>query len=97
MGPDHHYRDKLWFWRQGYKASAETVPALTLDAIKLGGAGKPERVHNGHATNAFGPGWSKMLTGMEFPSPGCWQVNARYLLDGIAHELTFVVSVGGDP
>jgi hypothetical protein len=92
MGPEHHYRDKLWFWRRGYSARSESRPALTLHGLKLGG-GAEERLHIADATNAFGPGWDRMLVGMEFPTAGCWRVTATYLHVGIESELTFVVEV----
>ena len=93
MGPEHHYRDKLWFWRRGYSPREEPAPRLTIDGLKLGDA-KPDRLHIAEATNAFGPGWARMLTGMEFPSPGCWQVAVTYEYLGIRQNLTFVVGVG---
>jgi hypothetical protein len=91
MGRDHHYRDKLWFWRRGYSARSETQPKLTLDGVKQGA--DEERLHIADATNAFGPDWDRMLVGMEFPSAGCWRVTATYVRADIHHEVTFVVEV----
>lgn len=93
MGPTQRYRDKLWFWRRGYSADAEPVPALTLKGVKLGARGDPQEFRIDRATNAIGPGWSQMLVGMEFPSAGCWQVTATYISVGIKQELMFVVDV----
>ena len=93
MGPTHRYRDKLWFWRRGYSADAEPVPALTLKGVKLHPGGDPHEFSIDRATNAFGQGWSQMLVGMEFPSAGCWQVTATYISVGVEQELTFVVDV----
>jgi len=90
-GPGKNFFDKFWIWRQGYDARTETRPALTFSGIKLGG--DPERMQIDSATNAYGPGWSQMLVGMEFPSAGCWQISAKYLYAGITHDLTFVVDV----
>jgi hypothetical protein len=89
MGPEHHYRDKLWWWRRGYDANAEPTPDLVLEATRLDSDAPAVRVDN--ATSGYGDGWSAMLTGVEFPASGCWQVEARYR----QALLTFVVSVGG--
>ena len=82
MGPSRDFADKFWVWRRGYDPRSENRPA--------------ERMHIDEATNAFGPGWSRMLAGMEFPSAGCWQVTANYRYAGITQELTFVVDVIGE-
>jgi hypothetical protein len=92
MSARYHYGDKLWFWRRGYSAHTEVQPNLTLDGVKMGGANE-ERLHIERATNAFGPGWDRMLVGMEFPSAGCWRVTVTYEHIDIRHELTFVVEV----
>jgi hypothetical protein len=93
MGPSHRFRDKFWIWRRGYDAESEPRPAMTLAGVKLDGGGTPERLQINRVTNAFGPGWSQMLTMMEFPSAGCWQVTAKYVYEGITQDLTFVVDV----
>jgi len=93
MGPSHNFRDKLWIWRRGYEAKSEVKPALTFTGMKLDDGDTPERMEIDQATNAFGLGWSSMLTGMEFPSAGCWQVTAKYLNAGITYDLIFVVDV----
>ena len=93
MGPARNFGDKFWIWRRGYDAKTEPRPALTFAGVKLDAGDKPERMQIDEATNAFGPGWSQMLTGMEFPSAGCWQVTATYAYAGITHDLTFVVDV----
>jgi hypothetical protein len=93
MGATHRYRDKLWFWRRGYSADSEPVPALTLKSVRLHASGNPREFSIDRATNASGQGWSMMLVGMEFPSAGCWQVTATYVSMGIEQELTFVVDV----
>ena len=88
MGPEHNYRDKWWWWRQGYQAKEETRPELSITAKRLDGPAPP--VFISHATNAFGPDWDRMLVGMEFPTAGCWEVIGRYHGD----ELRFVFKVG---
>jgi hypothetical protein len=93
MGPEHRYRDKLWFWRRGYSPREEPQPRLTIEGVQLGDATKTDRLRIESATNAFGPGWARMLVGMEFPSPGCWQVDVTYEYLAIRQNLTFVVDV----
>lgn len=93
MGPANRYRDKLWFWRRGYTAAAETEPRLAIDAENLDDS-SAERVHIDQATNAFGPGWARMLTALEFPRAGCWRVQVAYVHLDIRQELAFVVDVG---
>jgi hypothetical protein len=92
MGAKHKFRDKFWIWRRGYEPGAEARPDLTLSGVKLHGDA-PQRLENRSATNAYGDGWSSMLTLLEFPSAGCWQVTATYVHAGIREELTFIVHV----
>ena len=96
MGPSRNFGDKFWVWRRGFDANAEPKPALTFAGVKLDDGDKPQRMQIDQATSAFGPRWSSMLVGMEFPSAGCWQVTAKYVYAGITHDLTFVVDVIGD-
>jgi hypothetical protein len=92
MGQKHRFRDKFWVWRRGYDVEAEGRPALTFVGAKLGESNR-ERLQPEPATNAYGTGWSSMLTLMEFPSPGCWQVTGTYERLGVEQTLTFTVNV----
>ena len=69
MGPEHNYRDKWWWWREGYRARDETRPELSIAARRLDGPAPP--VFISHATNAYGEDWDRMLLMMEFPTAGC--------------------------
>jgi len=93
MGPEYQFRDKWWWWREGYNAHDEGKPALEITATMLDGEAPP--VHIPHATNAMSahnpPRWHRILTLMEFPTPGCWEVTATYY----ENELKFVFQVGG--
>jgi hypothetical protein len=96
MGLDYQFRDKWWWWREGYSAPEEPVPELEITAIMLDG--EAPTVHIPHATNAMEardppgpPRWHRILTLMEFPAPGCWAVTATYH----GNELHFVFQVGG--
>lgn len=90
MGPRYAYRDKLFWWRQGYNGATEQRPELLVSARRLDGEPGSPKVSK--ATNAhhesFG-GWA-MLVGVEFPSSGCWEVEGEYKVQ----TLSFVVQVG---
>jgi hypothetical protein len=66
MGPRKKFRDKFWVWRRGYDAHLEPRPALTVSGVKLNDGHEPQRLHIKGATNAFGPGWNRMLMGVDF-------------------------------
>lgn len=88
MGSDHQYGDKWWWWRQGYLAMAEPEPEIEITATRLDGSAPA--VHIPRGTNAYGKGWNRILVGMQFPSPGCWEVVANYH----GHDLRFIFAVG---
>lgn len=96
LGSQYNYRDKLWFWRLGYEAAAETRPNLVLKGVKLPDSVGAETIEVRNATNAFGMGdtWQEMLMLVEFPSAGCWRLTATYVLPGVERNLSFVVDVG---
>jgi len=89
MGPSQDYRDKLFWWRQGYSGVSEPRPALIVTGRRLDAEAPPPTVSS--ATNAhhkvFG-GWA-MLVGVEFPASGCWEMTGRYK----GHVASFVVYV----
>jgi hypothetical protein len=78
MGPDHRYRNKLFWWRQGFDGRTESQPPLVVTGRRLDGDAPPASASA--ATNAhhadFG-GWA-MLTTVEFPTSGCWELTGEY-------------------
>jgi hypothetical protein len=78
MGPSHKYRNKLFWWRQGYSGATEPQPELVVSGRRLDGEAPPATVSR--ATNAhhmdFG-GWAMLVT-VEFPASGCWEVAGQY-------------------
>ncbi len=88
MGPEHNYRNKWWWWREGYRAIEEPQPELMIMATRLDAPAEPVVILK--ATNAFGDTWDRMLVGMEFPTAGCWDVFASYR----GEELRFIFKVG---
>ncbi len=90
MGADHHYRNKLFWWRRGYNGAIEQRPALTVTGRRINGeaaTANASRATNAHSRD-FG-GWA-MLVMMEFPAAGCWEVTGKYH----GNRLSFVVEVG---
>jgi hypothetical protein len=90
MGPQHNYRDKLFWWSFGFKPGSESnlkVSAKSLD-------GSPGKASISPPTNAGAPSlgdWT-MLVLVEFPAAGCWEITGEYL----GQKLSFVVEVRAD-
>ena len=88
MGRAHHYRDKLFWHRDGYDGRLDPRPQLSVSGRRLDGRAPLVTVPN--ATNAHTDfGWT-MLMLLEFPEAGCWQVTGEY--EGATVD--FVVRVG---
>jgi hypothetical protein len=90
MGAKNHYRNKLFWWRQGYNGRSEQWPSLTVTGKRLDASAPPADVSR--ATNAYHSdfgGWA-MLVAVEFPTSGCWELTGEYQ----GHALSFVVQVG---
>ncbi len=82
------YVNKLVWFREGYVWTEEPEPDLTLSARQLDGEAVLEPFM--HATNGYHPDYNSfMLTGIELPVLGCWEITGEY--DG--HSLSFVVWV----
>ncbi|HSF15823.1 MAG TPA: hypothetical protein VLK65_09740 [Vicinamibacteria bacterium] len=83
------YRDKVFWWRPGYDGRVEPRPELEVTGRRIDAEAPPFTVPS--ATNAhsedFG-GWT-MLTGVDIPTTGCWEITGRYADE----SLTFVVWV----
>lgn len=76
MGAEGDYGDKLWLWSADWDRAAEPEPALSVVAV---GLHDPSLTSEGDAaTHGYSDYWEAMLTGLEFPAPGCWEVRARY-------------------
>jgi hypothetical protein len=89
VGPGHNYRNKLFWWRQGYVGATEQRPELTVSGRRLDGEAPPATASK--ATNAYHKdfgGWA-MLVMVEFPASGCWEVTGQYK----GQTTSFVVDV----
>lgn len=85
---DTAFRQKLQWWRAGYDWRNENPPQLTVTGKRLDSPSPPLRSDD-HA-NATGLGdHPSMMTGVFFPTLGCWQVTGDYKGD----KLTFVIWV----
>jgi hypothetical protein len=84
---DPTFRQKMFFWRQGY-GSTERQPGLTVTGRRLDSPAPPLQVDK-PSSGWFAPNseLSFMVTGVNFPTLGCWEITGRYKDD----ELTFVV------
>jgi hypothetical protein len=80
------YTQKIMWWSSLYVLKDELEPALVVSAQRIDGEAPPFKFHG--ATNAFAKDiGDAMLTGVDFPTEGCWEVTGQYKKSG----LTFVV------
>jgi hypothetical protein len=103
--PDWHIHSggKLPYFRRGYDSRKEPGPLLTVVARRLDGSAP--LVWDEFASNATieGVGMAKMfmVTGVDIPTAGCWEIAARYVPgpssvpgpNNHIETLTYVVSV----
>jgi hypothetical protein len=86
---DPTFRQKLFFWRQGYDAHVETQAKLIISGRRIDAPAQPLQT-DGPGT----PSWTAhdqfLVTGINFPTTGCWEITGRYEND----EVSFVVWVG---
>lgn len=82
------YGQKIMWWSDRYSLKDELQPALVVSGRRLDGKALPLRTYG--ATNASAEDiGDAMLTGVEFPTLGCWEITGQYKKTG----LTFVVWV----
>jgi hypothetical protein len=86
---DPGYRQKIFWWHEGYDWRAEPRPNLTVRGKRLDAPAPP--LVASRATNGFRAEDLKsfMLVGVDIPTLGCWEITGE--IDG--QELTFVVWV----
>jgi hypothetical protein len=86
---DPTFRQKLAFWRQGYDAYAKTQARLTVSGRRIDATALPLQTDGPGSPSGHG-GRSFLMTGINLPTAGCWEITGRYESD----EVTFVVWVG---
>jgi hypothetical protein len=92
----HGVGQKLPYFRQGYDWMEEPSPLLTVVARRLD-SNAPLVWNGGYANNASiegqGAGGMFMVTGVDIPSSGCWEIAAHYLGPDNIQSLTYTVWV----
>jgi hypothetical protein len=80
------YTQKIVWWSELYSLQDELEPALVVSGQRLDSKSEPLRFYG--ATNMMEESAGEaMLTGVEFPTLGCWEVRGEYEKS----SLTFVV------
>ena len=75
---DDGYRNKIALWSESYGQTMEQQPEITLSARQLDGDAVVEP--HVHGNNAYHPDYEHfMMTGIELPTLGCWEITAEYL------------------
>lgn len=75
---DPTFRQKLFWWRQGYNVRSEPQPKLTVTGMRLDSSAPPVLLAD-RASN----GWQQedqpfMVVGINLPTLGCWKITGRY-------------------
>ena len=83
------YGQKIMWWSSLYSLKDELEPELIVSGRRLDGEAEPLRFYG--ATNAMADDIGEaMLTGVEIPTLGCWEITGQYK----ESEISFVVWVG---
>jgi len=95
-GPPHYkptdsaFRNKLFFWHEGYDWRTENQPNLSVTGKRLDAPAPPlatdEHVNNGWTDDSHHP---FMVAGIFIPTLGCWEITEDYN----GETLSFVVLV----
>ncbi len=79
---EHGYGQKIMWWSDLYVLKDELEPALVVSAKRLDGKAPPFEFEG--ATNAYAKDiGDAMLTGVTFPTEGCWEVTGQYKKSGL--------------
>ena len=77
------YTQKIMWWSSLYSLSDEPEPALVVTGQRLDAAAPPLKFYG--ATNASAADIGEaMLTGVDFPTAGCWMVTGQYKKTGLS-------------
>lgn len=75
---DPAFRQKMFFWRQGYDPDTEPDPKLMLTGKRLDSPAPPllaDQANNGWVRQGDQP---FMVTAIIFPTLGCWEIAVHY-------------------
>jgi hypothetical protein len=73
---------KLAYWRLGFVWTKESRPELTVVARRLDGTDPlvwAPRASGIKANGVETPDGMAMMTGIDIPAPGCWEIAAHYI------------------
>lgn len=82
------YTQKIFWWSDLYILKDELEPTLAVTGHRLDAEAPPLKTYGGTNASASDIG-DAMLTGVDFPTLGCWEITGKYKKS----ELTFVVWV----
>lgn len=80
---------KLVYWRRGFDWRKEPEPELVVTAKRLDREAPSVATEQANAVFVTGRQPAAMMTGIDIPSAGCWELTAQYR----DQKLSFVVSV----
>jgi len=86
---------KTFWWRQGWLGYGSDIPEseasrLKVTARRLDTLASPAKIARALLIGGYREDWKSFLVGgIDFPTPGCWEISAHYGDD----ELTYVVWV----
>jgi hypothetical protein len=83
------YRTKLIYWCRGFDSGKEAEPELIVTARRLDRKAATVAADRANAVFVRSEQPAAMMTAIDIPTAGCWQVGAQYR----GHTLSFVVSV----
>jgi hypothetical protein len=89
MGGGEVYTTKLVYWRRGLDSRKEPEPELIVTASRLDRQVPLVVADHANAVFVTGPQPAAMMTMIDIPTTGCWEVTARHR----DQKLSFVVSV----
>jgi hypothetical protein len=81
-----HYFNKVVWWNEDYDWQTEPHPELVVTGYRMDDPAV--NFKTSLATNAYTPEYgSVILTGIEIPAPGCWEITGHYK----QNQLSFIV------
>src|SRR5262249_47511478 len=83
------YGTKLTYWRRGFDWRKEMEPQLVIHARRLDRDAPVIDVAHANAVFVTGRAAAAMMTAIDIPTAGCWEITAKYK----TQALSFVVSV----
>jgi len=83
------YRTNLSYWRRGFNWRKEREPKLVINARRLDHDARVIVIVHANAVFVTGPAPAAMMTAIDIPTAGCWEITAKYK----DQKLSFVVSL----